>query len=336
MKTFTLLTWLLIFSSVSIHSAPPKVLELVMGEGLDQIGYTLSEPLPDIEGNLSSLVEGPPAMTVDRLGRLYILDSAQERVKIFSAKGRLLSALMLPQLNNETEHNYTDILVGAKGSILLLDTENQLIARIRHRSKQKPSISFGFLPHKTTENTPLILESFRLSLGSQLLTQNRFDGSVFQILPPQAESRTHGIKKLFDSPPFRPMLQLTQDSKIFGLQFHPKDPSVHEFFAMQTTSSKPRRLFQTKAFKNLHFVELLGLIQNDFIVALFSGAEEQTQLTQLLRLDQNGQEIRTLSLRFKELPWTMHHRYLVQGPYVYISEYTEAGARTLRIHRYKL
>jgi len=336
MKTYRLLTTLLLAFGLSALDADPKTLEFSMGDGLEQIGYTLSEPLPDVEGNLSSVIEGPAAMTVDRLGRIYILDSAQERVKIFSAKGRPIASTPLPQLNHETEHNYTDILLGARGSILLLDTENQLIARIGNRKKQKPEINFGFLPSKTKENTPLILEGFSLNPGPQILTQNRFDGSVFRILPPQEKSKVHGMKKLFDSPPFRPMLQLDKDSRIFGLQFHPDNASIHELFSMKPTSPKPTKLFATPGFDNLHFLELLGLIEGDFILAFFSGAEELTHLSSIMRLSPQGKELGAIDLKFKELPWTMRHRYLVQGAFVYLSEYSPKGGGTLRIHRYRL
>jgi len=322
----------------SVSKAPTKltrmnkrVLNFRLGEKKGELGF-LSSWLPDQSGNPTEIFEGPSALAVNSSGHLFFLDAIREEVQEFDRQGKFLRSIALPQAREDLEHVYSDIVIQGK-NILVLDTQNYLVARI---APESPGVhSFTQIPEEAGESLPLIIDGFGTDSRGNLLVQNRYDGAVFQLQLPKDNSNPYLLKEVVGAPPFRASLNLDSQNRVLGQEFHEEDPTIVEFFRWKAGDKDSEKLFALPSIPNLFFVEIVGVIDQDPVLAVFTGGEERSRLSQLLRYKLDGTLVSSIKLNVQEIPWTMNHRYQILDNHVYLSEFRTFGKR-LRVMRFTL
>ena len=315
-----------------LSRANGHILSFRLGEKKGELGF-LSSWLPDQSGNPTEIIEGPASMAVDSSGDLFFLDSIREEIQHYSKKGKFLKSIELPHLNDEVEHAYTDLLT-INEHLLVLDTENYLVAKLSQNNLRSDH-TFTRIPRELEDSIPLIIDGFSLDLRGSILVQNRYDGSVYKLLPPAKSSDIFILRDVASAPPFRASLNLDSQNRILGQEFNEQNPTIVEFFRWKEGNEDSEKLFALPSIPDLFFVEIVGVIDQDMVLAVFTGGEERSRLSQLLRYKLDGTLVSSFKLNVREIPWNMNHRYQIFNSNVFLNEYRNLGKR-LRVMRFTL
>ena len=308
-----------------------KVINFNLGEKKGELGI-LTSWLPDQNDNLTEVVEGPAAMTLDEAGKIYFLDSIREQVQIFDSDGQFLSAKPLPRMGEDFEHSYTDIEI-YQGFFLILDTQNYVIAKMSLGGAGLDE--FYKIPEVIDGSMPLIVDEFNISPLGEILVLNRYDGSIYQLIPAKNEEKSYRVEKVVHTPPFRAFLGLDSHKRVIGQEFNQDNPSIIDLFRWKSGDTAPEKLFSLPPTPNLFMVDTIGMVDGDPVIAVFTGGEEKVRLSEILRYKTDGTLITKVKMNTRELPWNMNQRYHVFKNYVLLCEYRNFGKR-LRIMRYTL
>lgn len=317
--------------SGTLSVAKRKVINFSLGDKKGQLGF-LTSWLPDQNDDLTEVVEGPAAMALDEAGKIYFLDSIREQIQIFNPDGEFIDAKPLPRMGEEFEHAYTDLEVN-KGYFLILDTQNYVMAKMA--TSGRGLVEFLKIPETVAESIPFIVDEFSINPQGDIITQNRYDGSIYQLIHPSGKSLSYGIIEVVLTPPFRAFLGVDSQNRVIGQEFNQQNPSIIDLFRWKTGDSSPEKLFSLPPNPNLFMVDTIGVMEGDPVVAVFTGGEERVRLSEVLRYGVDGTLKSKVKMSARELPWNMNQRYHVHNNHVLVCEYRNFGKR-LRVMRYTL
>ena len=308
-----------------------EILNFSLGEKKEELGY-LSTWLPDQNDNLTEVVEGPAAMALDQEGNICFLDSVREQIQIYDKHGNHLRAVGLPTMGEDYEASYSDLIV-FNDLFFVLDTQNYVVAKISRDGTGTPT--FIKIPAIDKNSESLLLEHFALSHDGEIIIENRYDGTIYQIVPPVSQEESYTLKEIISNPPFQPLLSLDEKGQIVGQQFNQENPEIIDYYRWKPGDSTPQKLFSLPHDPDRFMVNTIGMVEGDPILAVFSGGEEKARLSQISRFKIDGTLVSSIKMELEELPWSMNQRYHVHENEIVLCEYRNSDKK-LRIMRYTL
>ncbi|MBT4482295.1 MAG: hypothetical protein HOC71_01300, partial [Candidatus Latescibacteria bacterium] len=149
-----------------------KILDFGWGEGSNEMGFFKEQ---------GGFLYGPNSFDVDRYGLIYILDSVNNRVSVFTQDGSNVRTFPV-----ETTGLISFIEIDELRNVWINDAEKYRIIKYSHTGDFQQRIIYGLgergviEPFITVRDSEIFLAMSKIEIGNEIKNSNIYEGTTYQ------------------------------------------------------------------------------------------------------------------------------------------------------------